>query len=87
MLVMFFIIFFFFLEYIKMSEISDLTYYQKNRDLILNKKNTIKIIKRGQESKQEINTKAYLKKKKIKKENMGRIGIIKKLLRGKKTLF
>ena len=44
---MFFIIFFFFLEYIKMSEISDLTYYQKNRDLILNKKNTIKIIKRG----------------------------------------
>ena len=87
MLVMFFIIFFFFLEYIKMSENSDLTYYQKNRDLILNKKNTIKIIKRGQESKQEINTKAYLKKKKIKKENMGRIGIIKKLLRGKKTLF
>ena len=27
-----------FSEYIKMSEISDLTYYKKNRDLILNKK-------------------------------------------------
>ena len=31
-----------------MSEITDLTYYQKNKDLILNKKKiTIKIIKRG----------------------------------------
>ena len=27
----------FFLVYIKMSEITDLTYYQKNRNLILNK--------------------------------------------------
>ena len=31
-----------------MSEITDLTYHQKNKDLILNKKKiTIKIIKRG----------------------------------------
>ena len=31
-----------------MNEVSDLTYYQKNRDLILNKKKiAIKIIKRG----------------------------------------
>ena len=35
-------------EYIKLSEISDSTYYKKTRDLILNKKHiTIKIIKRG----------------------------------------
>ena len=36
-------------EYMIMSEISDLTHYKKNRDLILNKKKqiTIKIIKRG----------------------------------------
>ena len=34
---MFFIILFL-CEYIKMSEISDLIYYRKNRDLILNKK-------------------------------------------------
>ena len=31
----------FFLLYIKMSEIADLTYYQRNKDLILNKANDI----------------------------------------------
>ena len=35
---MFFIIFFLGGEYIKVSEITDLTYYKKNRDLILNLK-------------------------------------------------
>ena len=38
-----------------MSEIADLTYYQKNRDLILKKKKiTIKITKRDKGSRQEI---------------------------------
>ena len=36
----------------------------------------MKIIKRDSGNKQEINTETYLKKKKIKKENMGKIDII-----------
>ena len=35
----------------------------------------MKIIKKHYESKQKINTETYLKKKKIKKENMGKIDI------------
>ena len=38
--------------------------------------NIIKIIKRDQGRKQEINIETYLKKKKIKKENLGRIDIV-----------
>ena len=39
-------IYIYILLYLKMSEIADLTYYQRNRDLILNKKRiTIKITK------------------------------------------
>ena len=57
-----------------MIEITDLTYYQKNRGLILNKKKiNMKIIKRDSESRQEINTESYLKNKKIKKWNTERI--------------
>ena len=33
----------------------------------------MKMIKRDKKSKQEINTETYLKKKKIKRENMGKI--------------
>ena len=35
--VVFYNIFFFFLLYVEMGESANLTYYQKNRDLILNK--------------------------------------------------
>ena len=35
----------------------------------------MKMIKKDKESKQEINTETYLTKKKIKRENMGRIDI------------
>ena len=35
----------------------------------------MKMIKKDSQSKQEINTKTYLKKNKIKKENMGKIDI------------
>ena len=39
-------IYIYILLYLKMSEIADLTYYQRNRDLILNKKRiTMKITK------------------------------------------
>ena len=60
-----------FLLYIKMSESADLTYYQKNRDVILNRAKDYYENDKG--GKQEINTETYLKKKKIKRENMGRI--------------
>ena len=50
---------------------SDLIYYQINRDVILNRaKNIMKIIKKDQESKQKISAETYLKKTKTKRENM-----------------
>ena len=51
------------------------TYYQRNRDVILNRANDLEIM-------QEVNTEIYLKKKKIKRENMGHIDVI---IRLKKT--
>ena len=53
------------------------TYYQRNRDIALNKakeyyKNNNKRLK----NKQEINIETYLKKIKIKKKNMEKIDII-----------
>ena len=61
-----------------MSEITDLTYYQKNQTVIINKaKYYYKNNKERLKEQREINTEAYnLKKKKIKRENTGRIGII-----------
>ena len=64
---------------------SDLTYYQRNRDVILNRvkyyygndKERLKV-------KQEINTKTYLKKKKMKSENME--GADKAICQKKKTI-
>ena len=42
------------------------TYYKRNRDVLVNKKNiVIKIIKKNYENKQEINIGTYLKKKKF----------------------
>ena len=59
-----------------MSEYTDLTYYQKTREVILNRaKDYYENNKKKLKSKQEINTKTYLKKKKIKKENMEKIDI------------
>ena len=64
---------------IKMSENTDITYYQRNWDVILNKaKDYYKNDKerlRKQAKKKTKKTETYLKKK-IKKENMGRIDII-----------
>ena len=58
-----------------MSEVTDLT-YQKNRGMILNRaKDYYENDQEKLRGKQEINTEIYLKKKKIKKENMGRIDI------------
>ena len=54
----------------------DLTYYQRTRDVILNRaKDYYENDKQRLESKQEINTETYLKKKKIKRENMEKIDI------------
>ena len=59
-----------------MGESAYLTYYQKNRDVILNRaKDYMKMIKKDQEGKQEINAEAYLKKK-IKRENMEKTDIV-----------
>ena len=50
---------------------TDLTYDQRSRDVIPNTaKNIMKIKKKDQYSKQKINAEIYLKKKKIKRENM-----------------
>ena len=50
---------------------SDLTYYQRNRDVILNRvKYYYGNDKERLRGKQETNTKTYLKKKKMKSENM-----------------
>ena len=60
-----------------MSENNDLTYYQRNRDIVLNKaKNYYKNNKERLRSKQKINIGAYLEKIRIKKENMEKINII-----------
>ena len=61
-----------------MSDIADLTYYQENKDRILNKakdyyKNNKK---RLREQARDNIFKAYLKKKKIKPEHTGRIVFI-----------
>ena len=56
-----------------MSESADLTYYQRNQDVILNRGKDYYENDIEQESKQGINTETYLKKKKTKRENMGRI--------------
>ena len=46
-------------------------YYQGNKDVILIRvRDYYKMIKQDKESKQEINTETYLKKKNIKRENM-----------------
>ena len=44
----------------------------------------MKMIKRDQENRQEINTETYLKKKKLKKKNMGKIDIAMCLKKRKK---
>ena len=56
-----------------MSESTDLTYYQRNREVILNRAKDYYKNGKDEESKQEMNTETYLKKKKTKRENMGRI--------------
>ena len=59
-----------------MSENTNFTYYQKNRNVILNRdKDYYENDKERLRGKQEINTETYLKKKKTKKENMGNIDI------------
>ena len=56
-----------------MSGNTNLTYYQRNREVILNKaKDYYKNDKDRLKNRQEKNTKTYLKKRKIKKENMGK---------------
>ena len=60
-----------------MSESTDLTYYRRNRNVILNKsKDYYENNKDRLREQAKINIETYLKKKKIKKENMGRIDII-----------
>ena len=44
---------------------SEITYYQRNRDLIINRANIIKITKNYCENKQKINIDHYQKMKKI----------------------
>ena len=68
----------FFLLYIEMGQSADLTYYQKNRDLILNKakdfyKNTKE---RPREQVRDKYRSLSEEEKNLKKENMGRKGII-----------
>ena len=59
-----------------MNEYADLTYYQKSWEVILNRaKDYYENDKEKLRGKLEINTEIYLKKKKIKKENMERIDI------------
>ena len=60
-----------------MSESTDLTYYRRNRNVILNRsKDYYENNKDRLREQAKINIETYLKKKKIKKENMGRIDII-----------
>ena len=57
-----------------MGENTDLTYYQRNRDLILNQANDFyennkeRLREHAIQKIKEINTEAYLKKKKVKKK-------------------
>ena len=54
----------------------ELIYHQRNRDVILNRaKDYYENDKERVRGRREIHTKTYLKKKKIKKENMGEIDI------------
>ena len=54
-----------------MSECADFTYYQRNRHVILNRaKDYYKNDKERLREQAEINTETYLKKKKIKRQNM-----------------
>ena len=54
-----------------MGENANLTYYQRNRDVILNRsKDYYENNKERLKNRQGINTETYLKKKKIKKEDM-----------------
>ena len=67
----------FFWEYIKISEISDLTYYQENRDLILNKaKDYYKNNKERLKEQLRDKNRSLPEEKKIKRENTERTGII-----------
>ena len=53
------------------------TYYQRNREKLLNRaKDYYQMIKKGKESKQEINIETYLKKIKRRRENMEEIDIV-----------
>ena len=62
------------------------TYYERNKEMILNRANTImKTIKKDQEKKQDINTETYLKKKKAKRENMEKTYITKRLKKRNKN--
>ena len=55
-----------------MSESTDLTYYRRNRNVILNRsKDYYENNKDRLREQAKINIETYLKKKKIKKENMG----------------
>ena len=56
-----------------MSENTDSTYYQRNRDVVLNK---AKYYKNNKERLRKQARDKYQKRKKMKKENMGRIDII-----------
>ena len=56
---------------------SETTYYERNRDVILNRaKDYYKNNKELLREKVKINVEIYLKKKKIKRENMGETDII-----------
>ena len=55
---------------------SDLDFYQKNRDVILNRAKDYHENNKEWLREQEINTEIYLKKKKIKRKNMEEIDII-----------
>ena len=55
---------------------SDLNYYQKNTDVILNRAKDYHEINKERLREQEINTEIYLKKKKIKRKNTEEIDVI-----------
>ena len=60
-----------------MSEITDLTYYQKNRNVILNKaKDYYKNNKERLKEQARDKYRSLFQEEKIKKESTGRIGII-----------
>ena len=69
-----------------MSESAYLTYYQKTRDVILNRAKDYyeNDKKKRLGEKARINTETYLKKKQMKRENMGRIDITICLKKNKK---